>query len=165
MATFTSNAKLYSSADGVTISVEGLSDFSRALKQAGEQFPKELQKANVRVTRRIVVKAREIARAKPGRTGGRSVQAKAVASLRSGYGLTSAYIEGGGPSAPWFYGAEFGSKRYGQFDSWRGNQHTSWEGGPGYFLHPAIREEGPESIREYMETLDDILGKAFPELS
>lgn len=138
------------------IEIVGLTDFTRALKVACEQAPKAMKEANYEVADLLVKAAKARARNEPGVAG------KASRSLRASRTAAYASIRGGGGRYPYFYGAEFGSKRYGQFQSWRGNQWGGWNGGPGYFLHPAIRAEGPKAIEKYMEKIDALTAEAFP---
>ena len=138
--------------------IEGLTDFYRALGEVDKQFPAELRKQGYDLARGLVLAARTKATTRSIRT-----PIKAARSLRAGTNRQDAYITGGGGRYPFFYGAEFGSKRYGQFEAWRGNQWKGWDGGPGYFLHPAIREKGPELLEKYWQSLDALTAKAFPD--
>ena|ERR1700740_47836 len=139
------------------IYIEGLSDFNRALRAVDAEYPKAMRRAGYGLARGLVLAARAQATGMSIRTG-----SKAARSLRAGTTASNAYVQGGGARYPYFYGAEFGSKRYGQFQSWRGNQWGGWDGGPGYFLHPAIRKQGPALLRVYMAELDRLTDQAFP---
>lgn len=140
-----------------TFEVGGLSDFARALKSLADTYPKELQQITYGLGRDLVLSARTKA-AQDSR-----LSAKAAQSLRASRSTTSVTVSGGGARAPYFYGAEFGSYRYKQFKTWRGNQFSGWSGGPGYFLHPAIRESGATIFHRYMDALDAISDRAFPD--
>jgi hypothetical protein len=64
---------------------------------------------------------------------------------------------------PFAFGAEFGAKRYPQFQPWRGNQWVAGEGpatGVGYFLYPAIRERRAEVERIYMANMMRLMRQA-----
>lgn len=137
------------------IVIEGLADFNKALKSLDAEFPKELKQSNYDLAKALVDLAR--ARATSG------IAKKASRSLRAGRQANAAVVTGGGPRAPYFWGAEFGAKQYRQFKAWRGNQWEQWDGGPGYFLHPTIRDHATELIDEYMKRLDELTAKAFPE--
>lgn len=144
-----------SNADAVT--VEGLADFHRALKKLDDQYPKAVKNSNYNLANEIAKRAKTSARSQGGivRHGSRSLRAARQAS--------AAVVVGGGPRYPTFWGAEFGSKQYRQFKSWRGNQWGGWSGGPGYFLHPTIRRDARALIDEYMRELDALADEAFPD--
>lgn len=137
--------------------IEGLSGFAKALKAVDEDFPKSLRKANYDLAGEIVTRARSEARSEG------PVEAAASRSLKSARSANSSTVVGGGARYPYFWGAEFGSKAYKQFQPWRGNQWGGWEGGPGYFLHPTIRRDAKALLDEYMKTIDALTAKAFPE--
>ena len=65
-----------------------------------------------------------------------------------------AAVKIGGARFPFALGAEFGSKRFRQFEPWRGAGATA-----GYFMWPAIREEIPKLIAAY----GDAIEKAFTD--
>lgn len=139
----------------MAVEIEGLADFNRYLKVAAGKSPDAVKEANYDL-------AEAIRKAAMKRASIRSQAAKAARSLRSSKSAKWSVISGGGGRVPFFYGAEFGSKRYGQFMPWRGNAFGGWSGGPGYFLHPAIREEGPEAVEKYWVRMQKILDDAFP---
>lgn len=139
------------------ITIQGLNEFSRALKATGAKAPAAMKAANRKVALRLVVAARTKAASL------RGVARKASMSLRVSVAANYAAVAGGGRRWPYFYGAEFGSKRYKQFESWRGNQWGGWSGGPGYFLNPSIREQAENAIQEYWDEVDEITRDAFPD--
>lgn len=141
-----------------TIEIVGLADFNRALRNIDGGFAPQLKQANYDAAKALSDAAKAKARSMSHRTA-----AKAARSLRVSRSASYAAISAGGPRFPYFYGAEFGSKHYGQFQSWRGNQWNGWAGGPGYFLHPAIRKEGPKVLRDYMAKIDELTAQAFPD--
>lgn len=139
------------------VRIDGLRAFQKALKAVGDKFPGELREANYDLASSVVERARLRALTVPG------VAAKAAKSLRAARTANQASVTGGGARYPYFYGAEFGSKRYKQFQPWRGNQWSGWAGGPGYFLHPTLRDEAPALIEDYMRRIDALTSEAFPE--
>lgn len=143
---------------GGIVQIEGLRSFQRALKIAGDQFPEEMKAANFEAASKIVEYAKAEAKTVSIRT-----PVKAAESLRASKAVSYSSIRGGGPAWPFFYGAEFGAKKYKQFLPWRGNQWTGWDSGVGYFLHPAIRKEGQQVIADYMVRVDALTRVAFPE--
>lgn len=150
--------------DGLYGNVEGLAQFTRALARAGADGTKqEVKQANFDVADKLT----QAAKAKAG--GLSRQQAAAAQSLRATKTQNYAAVRLGSARKPYALGAEFGSKKLTRngriargFKPWRGNQFNGWAGGPGYFLHPAIREEGPTLIREYMNHIDRMMSEAFP---
>lgn len=143
--------------NGAAMYVEGLDDFTRGLRKMSDEFPNEMKQQNFKAADRLVKFAKARAMSQPGVAG------KAAQSLRATRTASYASIRGGGVRYPYFYGAEFGAKRYAQFRSWRGNQFTGWSGGPGYFLHPTIRYEGPKIFQNYLNAIEELAAKtAFP---
>lgn len=139
------------------VRIDGLKAFAKALKVVDEKYPGALRDANYDLASQVVDHAQRRARGEPG------VALKASKSLRASKQAAQATVAGGGARYPYFYGAEFGSKSYRQFQNWRGNQWNGWAGGPGYFLHPTIRDDAPELISAYMDHLDKLAAQAFPD--
>jgi hypothetical protein len=136
--------------------IEGLSQFQRELKKLGDAMPTSLRKLNEEAANKIVDTGREKAR--------RPQQAKAAKSLRSSRSANYvAVLLGDSRKYAFALGSEFGSRRYKQFPPWRGNQWQSWGGGPGYFLHPAIREVGADILDEYWDSIRGLAARAFPD--
>lgn len=149
---------------GYGANIEGLTQFTRTLAAAGERFPQEIKDANYDVADKLVMYAKEKA------SGLSRQQMAAARSLRATKTQNYAAVRMGSARVQYAFGAEFGARkrtRTGRiargFRLWRGNQFMSWNGGPGYFIHPSIREHGPELINEYMQAVDRIAGEAFPE--
>jgi hypothetical protein len=128
--------------------VEGLDEFRAALRVAYAQYPEAARRANFEIAQTIAARARVRAGARGG------VARKAAVSLRAYRTATGGVLTAGGARAPYFWGAEFGAKRYRRFDTWRGNQWRGWAGGPGYFLHPTIRDEARNLLHRYVQSLD-----------
>ena len=88
---------------------------------------------------------------------GPRVSSKAKASVRAQSTAKEARIVAGGPSAPDWYGHEFGGgarPRTRQFRPHRGTE--------GYALFPTIRERKPETERIVYERVNDLFTRAFP---
>lgn len=151
--------------DGIHTNVEGLAQFSRALARIGaDGLRNEVKQANFDVADKLTVEAKELAL-----SGGRQAAA-AARSLRATKTQNYAAVRLGSARVPYALGAEFGTLKKTRrgvykrgFKRWRGNQWGGWSGGPGYFLHPAIRDKGPELINEYMQAIDRISQEAFPQ--
>jgi hypothetical protein len=145
------------STDPVTVQVVHLSQLRAALKKAGPGLVEQVKQTNYDIAKDVVTSARAMA----GGQGG--VAPKAAASLRARKTSASAQVSLGGASAPYAYGAEFGSFRHRQFKSWRGNQWTAWgSSGVGYFLHPTIRDQREDIIKKYGDATAKIMHDAFP---
>jgi hypothetical protein len=149
---------------GYGANIEGLAQFSRTLAAIGDgRLRDEVKQANYDVADKLTDAAKSKA------MGMSRQQAAAARSLRATKTANYAAVRLGSARAPYALGAEFGARKRTHtgkiargFRAWRGNQFMSWDGGPGYFLHPSIREKGPELINEYMRAIDRIAGEAFP---
>jgi hypothetical protein len=137
--------------------IVGLRDFQRALSIAGKGFSLAIKEANVIAAKELV----SVAKGKAESLG--SVAAKSAKSLRASFALNYSAVNLGGGRYPFALGAEFGAKQYRQFKSWRGNQFEGWEGGPGYFLFPSLREHGEEIVKRYFDRIDRLTDEAFPD--
>ena len=137
-------------------SIEGLSAFRLSLRKMSGDVPGAVKDANIRAANRLVHAAKantSTAQEAKAAESLRAIRAAGFAGVRLGTGTVYAFA----------LGAEFGSKRYGQFLDWRGNQHKGWDGGPGYFLHPAIRSEGRRILDLYWKEIQQTARRAFPE--
>lgn len=160
------------------VKIEGLAEFRKVLAMVADEYPELVKAENVRLAQRLKFKAT----ARAGSIGG--TVAKGARSMKVAQNARQAAIIGGTTGSKTdravFFGAEFGSKRKTRgrkipintratpkqkhgFKPWRGNQWGGWSGGPGYFLHPTIREDGPAALKAYMTSLSSLERKAFPE--
>jgi hypothetical protein len=151
--------------EGLAGNIEGLAQFTRALSRAGADGTKqEVKEANFAV-------ADKLADAAKAKASGLSRQQQAAAqSLRATKTQNYAAVRLGSARKPYALGAEFGAKKRTRtgaiargFQPWRGNAFSGWGGGPGYFLHPTIRDKGEQLIAEYRNTIDRMMAEAFPE--
>ena len=139
--------------DSMRIDVEGLKDFRRQLRTAGDgRYSKELQRINKAAVQDIASAARR--RYSSHYT---SKRGKHVGSIRALASQRRAQVAIGGPKAPGALGQEFGSNSLPQFKAWRGSDSKA-----GYFLWPAIRSGIGQARQEYEAELDKLLRKAFP---
>lgn len=147
------------------IKVEGLAELSRALRKMDTDLAKELRGANKDAARVAATAAKSRALS----VGGAA--AKVAPTIRASSGLKSASVGFGGAAAPFAGGAEFGAARdrqrtrstgtyvgYRQFKPWRGAGRSA-----GYFVYPAIRDNEARIIEQYMESLDHLLRRTFPD--
>lgn len=136
--------------------IEGLRDFQRTLGEMESGLPTSLRSYNKLAAEEIV---------EAGKARATTPQAnKAAESLRASRASTYvAVLLGDNRRYAFARGAEWGARKYRQFPPWRGNQFMSWGGGPGYFLHPAIREVGTRVVEEYWNSIRELWARAFPE--
>lgn len=140
--------------------IQGLADFQRELKAADLKLPRMMGVASKEAADIVASDAR-------GRADMVSrLAAKAGASVKAVASQLAAKVTLGGPNFPFAMGAEFGAKKFAQFEVWRGNRHR--EGiepgsGVGYFLYPAIRSKSDEAVNRYALGLDRIMRQVFPD--
>ena len=73
-------------------------------------------------------------------------------------------IGAAGRTRDWALRAEFGALCYRGFQPWRDNQFESWDGGPGYAVHPAIAERRRGRGRAVRGGVDGYRrGRVFPD--
>ena len=138
------------------IKTEGFKELSRTLKALGGDFQSKLKNTNFSVANFVKGKAENRARGLGG------VAAKAATALRASKTTAYAAIRLGGARYPWALGAEFGSKKYGQFKPWRGTMNDA--GRYGYFLGPTIRDNRQQIVTEWQRGVEKILNEAnFPQ--
>ncbi len=151
--------------EGMAGNIEGLSQFTRALARAGaDGMRQEVKDANFQVADKLA----DAAKAKA--AGLTRQQQSAAASLRATKTQNYSALRLGSARKAYALGAEFGAEKRTRsgaiargFQPWRGNAFSGWSGGPGYFLHPTIREKGEELIAEYRQNIDRLMAEAFPE--
>lgn len=136
--------------------IQGLRQFTRALKQTDAEWLRAHREALVDASEELL----DAAKAKGAAQGGVAAKAARVA-LKPVRGVNEAGLRLDGRRYPYALGAEWGALRYPQFRPWRGNQWDAWAGGPGYFVHPAVRDDAPQIIEKFMERFDKILDRAF----
>lgn len=153
-------------ADGF-VTVRGLKDLQRALREIDKQLPRELGTASQKVAQHVVdtatIKARALGR----------MEARAARSLKAARQQRVAAINFGGARYPMALGAEFGAAQgvprtvtrhgrqtiargWNQFRPWRGNSTNA-----GYFLYPTIRREGDRIVELYSQVLDELIDRHF----
>lgn len=129
------------------IRVEGLTELNKALRAIGPEARTQLKEASKRIADFVAADARSHAQARGG------VAAKVAPSIKPRAGLAgSAGVAFGGAAYPFAGGAEFGSQRFHQFDSWTGNGPSA-----GYFLYPAIRQDAERIVTEFTQSLDELI--------
>jgi hypothetical protein len=132
---------------GAGIRVEGLNEVNRALRAlGGREFQAELRDAGKEVATYVASDARGRAQGLGG------VAAHVAPSIAASAGFTSAGVSFGGGSQPAAMGAEFGGQ--GRPTTMQFQPHRGHEG---YFIYPAIRDNGEFIERTYLGAVDDIL--------
>jgi hypothetical protein len=129
------------------IEVDGLAQLGRALKDLGDDAPKELREANREVADDVAGESKSKALSLGG------VAAKVAPTIKASAGTTSAGVGFGGSAAPWAQGAEFGGGRRAttkQFKPWRGSSSSR----AGYFVYPTIRDNAERIEETYVDKID-----------
>lgn len=136
------------------VAIRGLDEFRRGLDKDAKR---DFARLNQQIADPIAEGARSRARSKGG------VAAKAASSIKARRSQEGVSIAGGGGRYPFFWGAEFGAKRYRQFKPWTGNQWQPMEGGVGYFMHPEVHERVRDIDETYLDAIDEFARSAFPD--
>lgn len=147
------------------VQIVGLKQFQADLRQLDKSLPAELRKLNLAVAQMVV----EHAQARAASLG--AMQAKAATVLKAQAQQRNAAVSlTPTSSVPFALGAEFGAGRdsprqrssgtyvgYRQFEHWGGNG-----GDAGYFMYPTIRADDEHIVDAYVQRLNVLLAKAFP---
>lgn len=157
----------------VKIEVHGLRELRRELRQAGQQFPKEMRQANIDAAELVVPEAKR--RAPKGPHEGKPAIQPVVASIKAGGTQRAGYVAIGGARSPHAPVYEFGGTipRRGQDASTRATiqaRHGSYEKAglavtrvrARPYLYPAIAAVSDEIVEAYGEALDRLSRRAFP---
>jgi HK97 gp10 family phage protein len=135
--------------------VVGLREFRRELKQAGQQFPKELRQANKEAAEIVTGDARRRAPRGPHLGGGRV--RPIVASIRALASQGRGQIAVGGVSTPHGPVLEFGGTIPRRGDT---GARTQVRAQP--FLYPALAAKRDEVVEFYGNAVDRLMRRAFP---
>lgn len=129
------------------VRITGLDEVNKALRAlGGREFQAELRDAGKEVATEVAADAR----GKASGLGG--VAAHVAPSIAASAGFTSAGVSFGGAAHPAAMGAEFGGQ--GRPTTMQFQPHR---GTTGYFVYPAIRDNGEFIERTYLAAVDDIL--------
>jgi hypothetical protein len=137
------------------VEVEGLREFRRELRQAGQQWPKELRQANKDAAEIVAEDARRRAPRGPHLGGGRV--RPIVSSIRALASQGRGQVAVGGASTPHGPVLEFGGTIPRRGDT---GARTQVRAQPS--LHPALAAKGDEVVEFYGEALDRVYRRAFP---
>jgi hypothetical protein len=137
----------------VQIKTEGFKQLQKSLKKAGATFPKDLKQTNFEVADFLKGEASGKARSLGG------VFRKSAPSIRATKTAGYVAIRLGSKRHPYALGAEFGAKKYKQFQPWRGPMSDSFSFG--YFLGPSIRDNKQQVIIKWTQGVQDIIDRAF----
>ncbi|WP_410657835.1 hypothetical protein [Amycolatopsis sp. lyj-112] len=122
------------------------------LKEIDRQAPKQLARINKEVAQYVV----QVARGKANELGGVFRKAAPALSASGSGSAVAVFLKK--TSRPYAFGAEFGSKKYKQFDPWRGNPKVNaFDGGPGYFLYPSIRDHRARIEEKWTDAVEALL--------
>lgn len=163
--------------------VPGLGQFLRDARKLGPEFNKALQKANVEIAKKVVVRAQQRASTPAERAVARGLRAKADRIPKIDVSTTRKFTSKSRPNPRrtergqariidiWF-GTEFGGGKYRDSGSdtnriahkgrlvRRGGGYTTQFrphlGTQGYFFYPTVRSMGPEIEAEYAANIEAI---------
>ena len=141
------------------VQIKGLREFRNAVRKVDASMPKDMGRALKEISTDIVEKARERAQGLPGKAS-----ESFAGGLKAKSDQTAAKVTLDATRYPTLLGDEFGSKRYRQFQPWLGNQYQSpFESGPGYALHPTIRDESDNIDHKVTGLLDEWIARLATE--
>lgn len=136
------------------VRIEGLADFRRDLRGAGQGWPRTLSVVNRRVANYVADKARGMTET--------AQQAKASRAIRGSATQSAAKIAV--TRSPVFaQGAFFGALRFKQFPAWVGNSWEPGGGGGPYAVNPAIRDSLQDIVDAYGDGFEHIARVAFSD--
>jgi hypothetical protein len=130
------------------VSIQGLSELNRDLRNLSKEAQGELKQANVRASKVVAEDASSAARALGG------VAAHVAPSVIGGGGTTWAGVKIGGSAYPMALGAEFGGQ--GRPTTQQFKPHL---GRTGYFVYPTIRRDNDKITETYVDAIDHLLTK------
>lgn len=132
-----------------SVTVTGLRELRRGLKEAEATAPKKLQQTNKAFAAELVPEARSRLASHTPRAGSR-----AAGTIRALASATRAQLAGGTAAVPWYMGHEWGSSRFRQFPG---------KNSGGYALYPTVEANRERLVERYTKALDELLASAFPE--
>jgi hypothetical protein len=166
--------------------VPGLSQFLKDSRSLGPEFQKALRVANVQVAKNVVQKAQQRASTPAERAVARGLRAKADIIPKIDVSTSKMFTSRSRPNPRrteagkariidvWF-GTEFGGGKYRNAGSdtnrishkgrlvRKGGGYTSQfrphQGTQGYFFYPTVRAEGPNTVKQYARTIDEVRNK------
>jgi len=136
------------------VEVHGLREFRRELRQAGQQFPKELRQANKDAAEVVVPEVRRRAPKGP-HEGGGNVQ-PIVASVRAGGTQRAGYVAVGGARSPHAPVYEFPGATLPRHAS---ESRTRVATQP--YIYPSLDAKADEVVEVYGKALDRLTRRAF----
>lgn len=140
------------------VQIKGLREFRNAVRKVDTSMPKDMGRALKEISTDIVEKTRERAQGLPGKAK------DSFRGLTARSDQTAAKVTLDATRYPTLLGDEFGSLRFTQFSPWLGNQYQSpFESGPGYALHPTIRDESDNIDHKVTGLLDEWIARLATE--
>ena len=154
--------------------IQGLPEFRKELRRLDKSWPKELRKVHKKIADQGAMRSQSVARGMGGQQRKYASAIKGKANQREArIGITAGKSNAGANAAFWGARARYGwygFRRYHdtggapQYRPWVGNawQAASYRGGP-YAINPALAQYLPRILDLYLEMLDDLSRRAFPE--
>ena len=154
---------------GSRVEIRGLREFQRELSKVDRSLLNELRTVHRKVSDLIGNRARAAM--------GASGSAKAARAIKSRATSKSAFLDtvakppyalgviwGQRKRSGWYSNPRYASSTGRQFSDWVGNQWDPGEhGGEPYYIGPAIDASLDEVERIYLEGIDDLTRRAFPD--
>lgn len=163
--------------------VPGLTQLLRDVRKLGPEFQKALRIANVQVAKNVVMKAQQRASTPAERAVAKGLEARPDAIPKIRVSSSRTFVSRSRPNAKRqkdakvkiidvFFGTEFGGGKYrdagtntnrvahkGRLVRKGGGYTTQFrphQGTQGYFFYPTVRAEGPNTVKQYARTLDEV---------
>lgn len=146
------------------IEVKGLKEWKREIRKltGSKEFENALKDEHQAVARKVV----EASHRRAAATGRKEIM-KAAETLSAGRTLKGAVVRAGGARVPWAGAAFFGTyhnrtreRRTGKYLGY--NQFLEPTPG-GYVIYPAIEDMRSEITRTYLEGIERVMHRAFPD--
>jgi hypothetical protein len=166
--------------------VPDLSQFLKDARKLGPEFQKAMRIANIQVANNVVKKAQQRASTPAERAVAKGLEARPDMIPKIRVSSSRTFVSSSRPNAKrkqggkvkiidvWF-GTEFGGGKYRNAGSdtnrvthkgrlvRRGGGYTSQfrphRGTQGYFFYPTVRSEGPNTVKQYARTIEEVRKK------
>jgi hypothetical protein len=166
--------------------VPDLGQFLRDARKLGPEFQKAMRIANIQVAKNVVQKAQQRASTPAERAVAKGLEARPDMIPKIRVSSSRTFVSSSRPNAKrkqagkariidvWF-GTEFGGGKYRNAGSdtnrishkgrlvRKGGGYTSQfrphKGTQGYFFYPTVRDEGPNTVKQYARTIEEVQKK------
>ena len=166
--------------------VPNLTELLRDVRKLGPEFTKALRIANVAVAKQVVIRAQASARTPAERAVAKGLEARPDRIPKIAVSSSRTFVSSSRPNArrqragkariiDVFFGTEFGGGKFTNAGNdtnriahkgrlvRRGGGYTTQfrphQGTQGYFFYPTVRREGPNTVKRYAQTIDEVRKK------